>query len=437
MIREGLSAFKGKRIVLLQGPVGPFFKRLAKDLQQAGAVVHKINFNGGDWAFFSDNAHHFRGGAKDWPAYFENYLAAYEIDTVLLFGDCRPLHRAAHEIATRKKIEIGVFEEGYVRPDYVTLELHGVNGNSTIPRDPRFYMQSMPEDKVTTYSVGNTFWFAAVWAILYYTASTFAFPFFHRYRHHRPLGMREGFPWILGALRKIYYKKVEKGIEQELTSRLSRKYFLVPLQVHNDAQVHIHSDFESISTFIASVITSFAKHAPSDTHLIIKHHPMDRAYRDYNDLIGLLASTHRIEKRVRYIHDQHLPSLLSHARGAVVINSTVGLSALDHGTPLKVCGNAIYDMQGLTFQASLDKFWRAATRTRIDTELLERFQNYLITHTQLNGSFYRRLSLPFSHSGLVWTSKIKFDDANLDKQTPVARLETHVVDIPLERITKG
>lgn len=42
-----------------------------------------------------------------------------------------------------------------------------------------------------------------------------------------------------------------------------------------------------------------------------------------------------------YIHDQHLPALLEHARGAMMINSTVGLSAIHHNTPLKVCGTAI------------------------------------------------------------------------------------------------
>ncbi|MEO6172019.1 MAG: capsular biosynthesis protein [Arenimonas sp.] len=429
MICEGLSAFKGRRILLLQGPVGPFFRRLAKDLQQAGAFVHKINFNGGDWAFYSENASNFRGHAKDWPAYFENFLAAHEIDMVLLFGDCRPLHRAAHEIATRKNIEIGVFEEGYVRPDYVTLELRGVNGNSTIPRDPRFYTDATPEDRVTTHNVGNTFWYAALWAILYYTASTFSFPFFHRYQHHRPLGILEGLPWVRSAWRKMYYKIAEKGIEQTLTGRLSKQYFLAPLQVHNDSQVQIHSNFESISKFIERVIQSFAKHAPNHTYLVIKHHPMDRAYRDYNDFIGLLASTYRIENRVLYIHDQHLPSLLTHARGVVVINSTVGLSALNHATPLKVCGNAIYDMQGLTFQASLGQFWRTAHIANTDNVLLERFLNYLITNTQLNGSFYRRLNFPFSHAGLVWTTKQSAKVSSLSEQTPIAKPEIHLVEM--------
>lgn len=64
--------------------------------------------------------------------------------------------------------------------------------------------------------------------------------------------------------------------------------------------------------------------------------------------------------RIRYIRDRHLPSLLTSAQGVVVINSTVGLSAIAYGTATKVCGRAIYDIAGLSFQGALDAFWRAA-----------------------------------------------------------------------------
>jgi capsular polysaccharide export protein len=128
---------------------------------------------------------------------------------------------------------------------------------------------------------------------------------------------------------------------------------------------------------------------------------MDRGYHDYTRLINRLACAHGIQDRVRYIHDQHLPTLLTHARGVVVINSTVGLSALHHDRPLKVCGEAIYDMDGLTYQGGLDHFWNHAGETPVNRELFERFQTYLIEHTQLNGSFYKKLNVPQAHAGVV------------------------------------
>jgi capsular polysaccharide export protein len=404
VIKNGLARFKGKRILMLQGPLGPFFKRLARDLEQAGAHVDKIDFNGGDWLFSPRGSITFTGRATEWPAFFERIVRELKIDMVLLFGDCRPLHRAAHEVAVKLGLELGVFEEGYVRPDYITMEPCGVNGNSRIPRTPLFYLGRPKIDVPPTVNVGNTFWHVARWAVLYYTASALLRPLFHHYAHHRPLTMWEGGPWLRAGWRKHYFARRERGIQARLASTLNERYFLVPLQVHNDAQVHVHSNFDSVAAFIDTIIASFASFAPPDTYLVIKHHPMDRGYHDHSQLIDSLARMHGVCARVMYIHDQHLPTLLEHARGVVLVNSTVGLSALEHGTPLMVCGDAIYDMQGLTFQGPLDDFWRVAEEHPVDRELYLRFKNYLIEHTQLNGNFYRRLNVAGSAAGLMWTA---------------------------------
>ena len=41
-----------RRVLLLQGPIGPFFWRLANFLKIRNADVVKINFNGGDALFY-------------------------------------------------------------------------------------------------------------------------------------------------------------------------------------------------------------------------------------------------------------------------------------------------------------------------------------------------------------------------------------------------
>ncbi len=80
---------------------------------------------------------------------------------------------------------------------------------------------------------------------------------------------------------------------------------------------------------------------------------------------------------------------LSHARGVVVINSTVGFSALQHGKPVKVMGDALYDLAGMTFQDSLQSFWIASDTQPPCANLFHRFRTFLVHHTQINGSFYR------------------------------------------------
>ncbi|QAU36149.1 capsular biosynthesis protein [Janthinobacterium sp. 17J80-10] len=389
---------------MLQGPLGPFFRRLAGDIEWAGGQVCKVNFNGGDWLFSPSGAINFRGHMEDWPAFLTRLLTERKIDMVLLFGDCRPIHRVTQAIAAARRIEIGVFEEGYVRPDYITLERFGVNGHSKIPRSPVFYLNTPEARRPPTQVVGPTFRYVVMWAMLYYLASALLRPVFPHYRHHRPLSIMEAWPWIRSGWRKAIYRRREAGIQTELATTYSKRYFLVPLQVHNDAQVHVHSDFESVEAFIATTLISFADKAPKDTILVIKHHPMDRGYHDHTRLIAHLEKKLEIIGRVRYLHDQHLPTLLEHARGVVVINSTVGLSALHHGTPLKVCGTALYNMKGLSFQGSLDDFWLHAHQQQVDMALYHRFRNYLIRYTQVNGNFYKRLDIAGSDAGIVWSS---------------------------------
>ena len=262
MIEQGIDAFCGKRVLLLQGPVGPFFRRLAQDLTEAGAQVSKVNFNVGDWIFYPSGAINFRGRMEDWPAYFGALLEQLNVDVVMLFGDCRPIHSAAHEIAHSRGLEIGVFEEGYIRPDYVTLERFGVNNHSQISRMPEFYLTHPKPSIERPMQMGNTYWHVVRWAMLYYFVAGLLKPLFGHYRHHRPLSWLEFFPWTFSVWRKNCFAMMERNILAHLTGKLQGNFFLVPLQVHNDAQVHVHSDFDTVIHFIEDVTESFAQHAP-------------------------------------------------------------------------------------------------------------------------------------------------------------------------------
>ncbi len=405
MVEEGILGFKGKRVLLLQGPMGPFFKNLSYDLKQVGAKVFKINFNGGDCFFYPNQATLFRGNAEQWPSFLEAFLAANKIESILLFGDCRKLHKLAKILAKSQNIEVGVFEEGYVRPNYITLDRGGVNSHSSIPRYADFYLKMPLVKEFPEENVGNIMPQAIPRVALYYFFSALLYPMFRRYKHHRSLSPLDAIPQILSFVRKYWYQLKEFGQQRDLVLNHSKKFFLVPLQVYNDAQIYVHSPFKTNQEFIETVISSFAKNAPRNTVLVIKQHPKDRGFQNYTSFIRNCAQKYGVEKRFRYIHDQHLPTLLQHARGVVLINSTVGLSAIHHNRPLKVCGEAIYDIVGLTYQNCLDQFWRDAQFMVIKSGLYQRFRSYLIEHTQLNGSFYKRLSGTSFKSGVSWQHK--------------------------------
>ncbi|MCW3541936.1 capsular polysaccharide biosynthesis protein [Burkholderia cenocepacia] len=103
--------------------------------------------------------------------------------------------------------------------------------------------------------------------------------------------------------------------------------------------------------------------------------------------------------RTSTIDAGHLPTLLENACGVVVVNSTVGLSALHHCRPLVALGRAIYDMPGLTWQGALDDFWRHAERP--DMNLYQCFLDYIVHHTQINGDFYTRTGIEMAVAGSV------------------------------------
>ena len=138
MHHQHLHAFKNKRVLLLQGPVGPFFRRFAADIEHMGATVYKVNFNAGD-AFFYPNGYVFKQPLPHLGEYLLKLVEANPIDTLVMFGDCRPIHMIAKETLNNHDIQIFVFEEGYLRPNYVTIERRGVNALSRLPRAASFY----------------------------------------------------------------------------------------------------------------------------------------------------------------------------------------------------------------------------------------------------------------------------------------------------------
>ena len=376
-------------ILLLQGPMGPFFKRLSRDLEsQDDNVVYKINFNAGDWLFYrGKRAVNYRGTLEQWQEFLADRIVEWQIDTLYLFGDNRAHHLLAREVAQRLSIRLGVFEEGYLRPYYVTLEAGGVNKHSPLPRDPEFYRQLPVEQEPAPIPIPRSYSRAAWYANWYYIAGWLGRRHFSNYQHHRPFNpYHECFLWCRAAFRKYYYRLQQRGILNKLETGLSGKYYLAPLQVHCDGQIRTCEHVASTAAFIRRTIGSFARNAPADTQLVFKHHPLDRGYSDYTKLIQKLTRRYECQDRVIYVHDLHLPTLLDHALGTIVVNSTVGLSSLLHKTPAIALGHAVYDIPGMTFQGKLDDFWQAPGS--VDSELNLKFRSYLLHTNQINGNFY-------------------------------------------------
>lgn len=381
------------KILLLQGPLGPFFQTLSQTLSEAGHEVYKIHFNGGDecWPCAGHNER-FTGKPETWNTFFRRFIKRHGIDSLICYGDCRYYHLQAIRICKLKKIAVWAMEEGYLRPDYVTLEQGGVNAFSPLyaKRDQLAEM-TWPAPYKAPLQVGKTFARRAWFASRYHISKNLLRWRYPHFVNHRPWSLyQEARGWVAGGLVKWWYRWSDRSLLKALPQHKGHIFF-VPLQVTEDFQIREHSDLSGVEEMVAQVMNSFAEHARSEDVLLFKHHPMDRGYVSYQSQINRLVTLLGLEGRVFYGYELPLPTLYPLLKGVITINSTVGLSALLHDVPTFCMGRALYDLAGLTTRGTLAKFWHK--QSPVCSETFERMRQSLLHLTQLNASFYRHLEL--------------------------------------------
>ncbi len=360
-------------------------------MRELGANVAKVNFNGGDSFFYRDSSSiRFDESIERWPAFLRLLIEERKIRAILLFGQCRPMHRVALSVAREMGVSVVVFEEGYVRPWWITMETGGVNHASqlasAVPAALPIYPQ-VQRPRQFRWAFTRMGWYS----FLYFAAGLFGRRLYPHYEHHKPFRMAEMFRWLRSAYRKHLYRSMERDIIAPLLDTYGPDFFLVPLQISTDSQITHASGWKDNGAFIAATIRSFAAHACDSDLLVFKHHPLERGHSDYAAAIHATARQCGVAGRVLYIHDGHVPSLLKRSKGVVTINSTVGLQALYHGVPVCVTGSAFYARPGIVEDVGMDDFWQEHVEP--NRKYFTRFYRYMMHTTQINASFYVTSSL--------------------------------------------
>jgi capsular polysaccharide export protein len=379
-----------RHFLFLRGPFGSFFAQLADELTGRGFRVSKVVFDGGDlsdWGYFRGRVD-FRAREEEWPAWIDGFLADNKVTDLVVFNDCIEVHMAAIAAAKRRNLRVHVFEEGYFRPRWITLETDGVNAYSPCPRDPLFYRdhgEPMQKASVGDAEVGRPTTWLILRAIGHYVNKVFlswAFP-----RRRNPFALPV-FDQIKGSIIRYAKNQLTKRQTMARANRLSASplpFFLALMQRAGDSQLWVHSSYTNES-FAIEVITSFSRHAPPDARLVFKLHPLDPGMVDYERIVERCAREHGVSERVMFLDGGNLNILARAARGAVTINSTAGLATIGFGCPTKVLGRAVYDIEGLTDRKPLDRFWTSPEPP--DQDLFLRFRNVMMDRTQINGAFY-------------------------------------------------
>ncbi|MCC6518624.1 MAG: capsular biosynthesis protein [Tabrizicola sp.] len=380
-----------RRFLFLQGPHGPWFHRLARLLRATGAEVWRLGFNLGDRVFWPGPGYiAFQGSHADWPATCADLLDSHSITDLVVYGDTRPIHAQAILLARMRGITVHVFEEGYLRPYWVSYERGGSNGHSRLMElgvpQMRAVLEAVDLDLPEVPATWGDMRQHMFWGALYHGFVALGGRAYRNFRPHRALSVGQEFRLYL---RRFLLMPVHRWERRLATRRIRRggfPYHLAILQLEHDASFRDHSPFASMTDFLALVIEGFAKGAPAHHHLVFKAHPLEDGRAPILPTIRRLARDQGIADRVHFVRGGKLAQLLNEARTAVTVNSTAGQQALWRGLPLRVFGTAVYAKPEFVSSQPLEDFF--ATPARPDTRAYRDYRHFLLETSQVVGGFY-------------------------------------------------
>ncbi len=372
-----------RSFLFLQTIASPFFRKLGQKLSSQGYNVQKINFNGGDWFYWHGlNETNFSAPPEDFEDFLKTFVAKEGFTDFVLFGDCRPWHIKAIQLANILNIQVWVFEEGYLRPNWIVLENEGVNANSSfqfnhtqqslIKSDFRPLTGGFKQ-RVTFDFIYNFFNILLKWQ-------------YPHHKTHRPYPILvEYASWARRLIRLSWERRQAKTAIQSY-SHFKNPIYLFPLQLDSDFQVRHHSRFSGMLEAIKYVLEEFQHKAPNNTLLLVKNHPLDNGLINYRKHIKKIAKKLGVQERVTFVDGGDLNKILSYVQGVITINSTVGIAAIEMQLPVALLGEAIYDWDQLVYKGSSIEFWTKPQT--VDLSRVQEFKEQLHKKCHINGNYY-------------------------------------------------
>lgn len=393
--RAANEDLSGRRFLIVTAPFGPFGRAMAHELTSRGAEVSRMIFNVGDVFYWRrPGGIHFKSEIRHWPVRLAELAPAFT--DIIVFGEGGPYNQGVLSQQARFEARVWVLENGYFRPDWITVEQGGVNASSRLPRD----RDSYADDSLTISAlrpVGRILPHHVINISTYHTLEgvfTVFYPNYIQPYTHSPLAQ------CIGHIKRYVGLALRPSMTCD-ADRIAQRgdFYLVCLQREGDAQLLRYSHFADNVAFMAEVMTSFAKNAPADSRLVVKNHPLDPGLVDLAHMTRCLAVERGLADRVDFIDGGNLAQLCRASRGMVVNNSSAALSALGFHTPVKVLGDAFFNFEGLTDQQSIDAFWGNPTAPELD--LFNRFRARVIAQTQVNGNYHEPRSMRMTAQGVA------------------------------------
>lgn len=379
-----------RHFLFLQGPHGSFFSELAQSLNAAGHRTSRVGFNQGDARFWDDPSSYiaFQDPLEEWPDAVRDLLA--DVTDLVVYGDTRPLHATAIEAAKQLGVTVHSFEEGYLRPYWITYERDGNNGNSKLMgislEDMERALAANSSQLVAAPAQWGPMWHHTWAGCDYHFNILFRNGDYPHYKPHRAASVKRELALHIRRLALFPLDSVRRRAITRALFASAFPYHLVLLQLSHDAAVQDHSDYSSMSDFAIQCIEEFAEFGPKHHRLVFKAHPLEDGREPLARLIAHTAAKHGLENRVIYVPGGKLGPLLDRASSTVTINSTAGQQALWRGLPLKAFGRGVYCRAGLISSQALGAFYAAPKAPNRDGYRI--FRQFLLETSQIGGGYY-------------------------------------------------
>ena len=385
---------RGRRFLFLQGPHGPFFGQLARLVAHAGADVLRVGFNAGDAAFWPSLLPYtpFTDPPEAWADACGMLMARDGITDLVVYGDTRPVHRAAVVAARAAGVRVHCFEEGYLRPYWATYERGGVNGHSRLMALDIPGMRSRLADAGAELTELPARWGDLRqhigWGAAYHARVLLANRRYRGFRPHREISVARELDLYLRRLAALPLHGLMRWNARRRLGRGGNPYHVALLQLAHDASFRAHGAFPTMADFLETVIAGFAEGAPGHHMLVLKAHPLEDGREPLPRLAAHIARAHGVEGRVLYVPGGKLAALLDQARSALTVNSTSAQQALWRGLPVRLFGTSVYDKPELVSRQPLVDFF--AEPKVPDMEAYRVYRHFLLATSQIPGGFYSR-----------------------------------------------
>ncbi|MEL6267590.1 MAG: capsular biosynthesis protein, partial [Pseudomonadota bacterium] len=316
---------------MLQGPAAALWRETRDALVADGHRVLHVSLALGDRLFWRRPGRiDYHGRLEDWPAWLAALVAREGVSDILYFRDCLPYHRAAAALAETRGLRAWAIENGYLRPDWLTMEPFGMGRHSRFTRRAetiRALAAKAPAvDMAPRFRV--PFPTEARCEMAFNLAHALGKPVYRGWTDDRPVpAWREYLGWVPYLARRRRARREAEAVEARCRCAVA-PYTLVALQMETDYQVRVSSAFGGQAEMLELVMLSFARRAAAGHRLVIKIHPFDNGLIDWRGVAAGLATRFGVEGRVDVIRGGRLDVLLARAHGLVTINSTTAVHAL-------------------------------------------------------------------------------------------------------------